>query len=126
MEKSLPMLFLYVLFTLALNSPLQAQNDSTVVPKNDTIVVPKNDTFFLMRYKGLLGKLAKTIIVDTTAPPPDLQRNDRDFQRYRGRIIRNIQVHRVEFGTPINDTAKSFRNLLVNLADFFHHNTGTM
>lgn len=123
MEKSLWMLLLCVLFTLALNSPLQAQKDSTVVRKDDTIVVPKNDTFFLMRYKGLLGKLAKTIIVDTTAPPPDLQRNDRDFQRYRGRIIRNIQVHRVEFGTPINDTAKSFKNALVNLADFFHHNT---
>jgi hypothetical protein len=128
MKKSLWMPLLYVLFTLALNNRLLAQQD-TVPRKSDSVArrldtVPRrNDTFFLMRYKGLLGRLAGTIIVDTTTPPPDLQRNDQNFQRYRGKVIRNIQVHRVDFGTPINDTAKSFRNTLVRMADFFHHNT---
>jgi hypothetical protein len=113
---SRPISFLAVVsLTLFWTGTLNAQTDSTAAAK---------DSFFLLRQKGLLGKLARNIVVDTTAEEEtSLQRNDRKFQRNRGRVIRRIIIRRLDFGTPINDTAKSFKNRLTNLADAFHRKT---
>lgn len=88
----------------------------------DSLDVPANDSFFLLRSKGLLGKLAKSIVTDTT-PDNNLIRIDRLYRHYRGRVIRNIEIRRVDFGVPINDTSKSFKNTLTNWADALHRTT---
>lgn len=79
------------------------------------------DSFYKLQYDGILGKVAEAIVIDTNGNGRQtLQRNDKRFQRYRGRVIRNIVILRVPFGTSIQDTAASFRNFLTNLADKFH------
>jgi hypothetical protein len=99
---------------------------------NQTIGHSQNDSTrenildsFLLKQKGIIGQLAQNLYADTTDEQvtASLQRNDKRFQRYRNRIIRNITVKRLEFGTPINDTSKSFKNKLTTIADFFHYNT---
>jgi hypothetical protein len=90
--------------------------------QDDTTDVPKNDSFFLLKSKGLIGKLARSITTDTVKDD-DLVRIDYIYRHYRGRIIRNIEVRSVDFGVPINDTSQSFKNKLTRLADQFHHTT---
>ena len=81
----------------------------------------KVDSFYKLQYDGILGKVAQAIVIDSNGNGRQtLQRNDKRFQRYRGRIIRNIVILRVPFGTSIQDTAASFRNFFTNLADKFH------
>lgn len=95
---------------------------STHAQEKDTVETVANDSFFLLKSKGLLGRLAQSIITDTT-PDANLVRIDKLYRRYRGRIIRNIDVRRVDFGVPINDTTKSFKNTLTRMADALHKTT---
>lgn len=88
----------------------------------DSADVSQNDSFFLLRKKGLLGKLARSITTDT-AQDDNLVRIDYLYRHYRGRVIRNIEVRSVDFGVPINDTSTSFKNKLTNLADGLHRTT---
>ena len=92
------------------------------VDENDTADVPATDSFFLLKSKGLVGKLARSIVHDTT-PNQNLVRIDQLYRRYRGRVIRNIDIVRVAFGVPITDTSKSFKNLLTNMGDALHATT---
>lgn len=93
-------------------------------PKEDTLKPPPRQDSFLLKRKGILGKLAKSIMVDTAAKPDDnLQRIDILYRKYEGMIIRNITVQGLDFGVPINDTSRSFKNTLTRLADAFHHTT---
>ncbi|HLA53484.1 MAG TPA: hypothetical protein VK618_09280 [Flavitalea sp.] len=112
---SIPALSGLLLIFLLGSSELQAQKD--------TLEQNAKDTFFLLRYKGILGKLGRSIIRDTAAPDPNLQRIDKIYERFRGRIIRRIDVNRLDFGVPLNDTSKSFKNTLTRVADFVHHET---
>ncbi len=110
-------------------TPLQAQNQEktrtdSLNNKNDSVKkATGNDSFFLLRTKGLLGKLAKSITTDTSSRTGDVQRIDKLYEKYKGRTIRNIEIRRVDFGVPINDTSRSFRNMLTNTADAVHHTT---
>jgi hypothetical protein len=88
----------------------------------DSTDVTKNDSFFLLKKKGLLGKLARSIAADTIKDD-NLVRIDYLYRRYRGRVIRNIEIRRLDFGVPINDTSQSFKNKLTRLADDLHHTT---
>ena len=90
--------------------------------QEDTSDVPKNDSFFLLKKKGILGKLARSITTDTVEDD-NLVRIDYLYRHYRGRVIRNIEIRRVDFGVPINDTSQSFKNKLTRLADAVHHTT---
>jgi hypothetical protein len=90
--------------------------------QEDTTGLPKNDSFFLLKNKGLLGKLARSIATDTVEDD-NLVRIDYLYRHYRGRVIRNIDVRRIDFGVPINDTSQSFKNKLTRLADDLHHTT---
>jgi hypothetical protein len=78
---------------------------------------------FLMRQKGLLGKLARNLMTDKPASPTAPVRKDLLFSRYRGKYIRNIIVKRLDFGTPINDTARKFETRLTHWANDLHHKT---
>ncbi|HEY2721517.1 MAG TPA: hypothetical protein VGI82_07320 [Chitinophagaceae bacterium] len=90
-----------------------AQNDST---EN------KVDSF-LLHQKGLLGKLARNLVANKTLPANMPVRNDLLFEKYKGKIIRNITIKRLDFGTSLTDTSKRFRNTLTRLATDFHHKT---
>lgn len=78
---------------------------------------------FLMHQKGLLGKLARNLVSNKPAAPNTPVRNDLLFMRYRGMIIRNINIQRVDFGTLLSDTSKKFKTSLTKLANDFHHKT---
>lgn len=88
----------------------------------DSTDVPQNDSFFLLKSKGWLGKLARSITTDTVQDE-NLVRIDYLYRRYRGRIIRNIEIRSIDFGVPINDTSTSFKNKLTRLADGLHRTT---
>src|SRR5687767_14155278 len=88
----------------------------------DSADVPQNDSFFLLRKKGLLGQLARSMTTDT-AQDENLVRIDYLYRHYRGRVIRNIEIRSVDFGVPINETSSSFKNKLTRLADGLHHTT---
>ncbi|RYZ84899.1 MAG: hypothetical protein EOP04_17055 [Proteobacteria bacterium] len=96
--------------------------DTTVVFETDTAAATPNDSFFLLKKKGFLGRLAKSITTDTSSDG-NLVRLDYLYRGYRGRIIRSIEIRSVDFGVPINDTNRSFKNRLTRLADKFHHTT---
>ena len=93
-------------------------------PGADTLPPSKKDSFFLLKKKGILGKLARSIVVDTAVRPDDnLLRIDLLYRKYEGKVIRDINVQDVDFGISINDTSRSFKNSLTRLADAFHHTT---
>jgi hypothetical protein len=70
-----------------------------------------------------LGKLAKSITTDTSTHDVTVQRIDKLYEKYKGRTIRSIEIRRVDFGVPINDTTRSFKNMLTRTADAVHHTT---
>lgn len=110
---------------MLLSSTLLAQRDSTRQATDTSAHPPAaaNDSFFLLKSKGLLGRLAKSITTDTASHDANVQRIDKLYDKYKGRIIRHIEIRRVDFGVPINDTTRSFKNTLTRAADALHHTT---
>src|ERR1700730_8566455 len=90
-----------------------AQNDSSI---------NKIDSF-LMHQKGLLGKLARNLVANKPIAPSAPVRKDLLFMKYKGKSIRNIIIKRLDFGTPLTDTGRHFRNAFTQLASDFHHKT---
>jgi hypothetical protein len=90
-----------------------AQNDSSI---------NKIDSF-LMHQKGLLGKLARNLMADKPIASSAPVRNDLLFMKYKGKFIRNIVIKRLDFGTPLTDTGRHFKNTFTQLASDFHHKT---
>lgn len=116
MSKAQPVLKLYVfvLVMLVAQVPLNAQTDT---------VQRRGVDSFLLRQKGLLGDLAKNLVADTgetSLVHQDIQRNDRAFQRYRGRIIRNIRIQPLDFGVSLRDTARALDTRLTRAANNLH------
>jgi hypothetical protein len=78
----------------------------------------------LLRQKGIIGQLAKSLVTDTMKEiNTSLLRNDLPFQRYKGRVIRNIKIQILEFGVPIADTSQRTTVKLKRLADKLHRDT---
>jgi hypothetical protein len=50
-------------------------------------------------------------------------RNDKPFQRYSGRIIREVNIRVLEFGVPIADTSTHAKFKLKRLANSLHRDT---
>jgi len=102
-------------FIIFLCLPSVAQTDTSST---------KPDSSFLQKSSGLLGKLVRKIVADTSDLEEGIiQRNDQKYIRYRGKYIRNIELHDLPFGTPITDTATRFTNSLIRMANFFHRDT---
>ncbi len=81
----------------------------------------KPDTFFLAKKKGLLGRLGKSI---ATNPPDEApQRVENPFLKYKGKIIRSVELVRLSFQRNIYDTNLVKYNLGVRLANAFHKNS---
>src|SRR5207245_563075 len=78
---------------------------------------------FLLRQKGLLGKLARNVMANKPNPINAPVRNDLLYAKYKGKIIRSISIKRLDFGTPITDTSKRVRTVLTRLATSLHRKT---
>ena len=108
-----------------------AQVDTTKKALEDTTKKAREDTThkrslneYLLTRKGIFGRLAKVLITDTSENnAAGLQRNDIRFQQYRGKIIRDIRIDRLNFGTPISDTSKKASTTLTRLANKVHRKT---
>ena len=95
----------------------------STLAQEDTVKRKGLDSF-LLKQKGIIGNIAENLLVDQQASDTMvLLRPDLVFERYRGRVIRNITIRALQFGTSINDTTKKFKNFLTNLADNLHHTT---
>jgi hypothetical protein len=81
----------------------------------------QQDTFFLAKKKGLLGRLGRSI---STNPPDDApQKIENPFLKYKGKIIRSVEVERLSFQRNIYDTSLVRYNLGIRLANMFHKNS---
>lgn len=81
----------------------------------------KKDTFFLAKKKGLLGRLGKSI--STTPPEEAPARVENPFLKYKGKIIRNIEIIGLGFEYDIDDTTRIKNNFGVRVGKVFHKNT---
>ncbi len=84
--------------------------------------VPDNaDTFFLAKKKGLFGKLGKMI----SGSSPEIQpvKVENQFLKFKGKIIRYIDLVRVGFDHNIYDTGVIKKSLGNSIAKLFHRNS---
>ncbi len=86
----------------------------------DTVTKKSIDSIIL-RQRGIIGKLAQNLLVDTAVEDQGLLRNDRPFQRYKGRIIRDIKIEAHEF--DIIDSSRGINNKLKRLSNHLHRKT---
>lgn len=104
-------IFLMMLFFIAVKPcHVQAQ-----VPPSEP------DTFFLLKKKGLLGQLGKSISTDGDDQEPVKKINP--YLRYTNKIIRDIYVLRLGFEREINDTLKYNISFGTVVANAFHKKT---
>jgi len=105
-----------LLMLLLLPAVMYAQKDSS--GKKDKV------DSLLSNQKGLLGELAQNLLTDTAEPVSrDVQRVDKNYQRYQNRIIRRITIKPLDFGVNIGDTTKKLNDRLTRLANSMHKTT---
>jgi hypothetical protein len=109
--------------SLSAQQDTSAHRQDTSARRQDTAKISANAGLFNLKSKGLIGKLAKSITSDTVIHDNNVQRIDKLYNKYKGRIIRHIEIRRVDFGVPINDTTRNFKNMLTRAADALHHTT---
>lgn len=80
------------------------------------------DTFFLVKKKGLLGKLGKSISTDDTHDTVIVVKAN-PYVKYIGKVIRHIRIVRLGFERDINDTTKYNNNFGTIVANAFHKKT---
>ncbi|MEP7374015.1 MAG: hypothetical protein ABI675_11535 [Chitinophagaceae bacterium] len=108
-----PLIISAVFFAISLR--VVAQNENEKKESLDSM---------LLRQKGIIGQLAKNLVTDTLKETnSSLQRNDLPFQKYSGKVIRNITIQTLEFGVPITDTSQRTTVKLKRLANKLHHDT---
>lgn len=81
----------------------------------------KEDTFFLAKKKGLLGRLGKSI--STFAPEEAPQKVANPFLKYKGKIIRSVDLVRLGFECSIYDTCTINKSFGIRMANAFHKNS---
>jgi hypothetical protein len=79
------------------------------------------DTFFLVKKKGLLGQLGKSISTSDDEQEPVKKVNP--YLQYTGRVIRHIHILRLGFERDINDTLKYNISFGTVVANAFHKKT---
>lgn len=91
-----------------------------VVTTHAQVKYEKSDTFFLLKQKGLLGKLGKSI---SRTPQQEPQKIVNPFLPFANKIIRSIEIYPLGFDRNIDDTALVKDTKMVRLANRFHHDT---
>jgi hypothetical protein len=112
---------LFVTVLSSLSYSVSAQIDTT--KKSDTT---KRLTIeeIIARQKGFIRQLAQNLLHDTAMENVQaLTRTDQKFQRYKGKIIRQITVQSLEFGAAVSDTSNRLKNSLRNISNSLHHRT---
>lgn len=84
-------------------------------------VTGKEDTFFLARKKGLWGKLGRSITTTPESEPPVKIADP--YEKFRGRIIRSVEIHTLGFNQNLDDTTIVKDNLALRIANRVHINT---
>jgi hypothetical protein len=79
------------------------------------------DSFFLLKKKGLLQRLGRSIYVEDVPDNP-VKAID-PFLPFKGMTIRTIQIAPTGFNKIINDSIEVKKNFAAKLADAFHKNT---
>lgn len=83
--------------------------------QEDTIPPKKNEFF---------NNMIDMIRRDTTQRSADeINKTEAEFLPFAGFIIRNINIVRLPFGTPFNDTTKKIKTTLTRIANSIHHTT---
>jgi hypothetical protein len=78
----------------------------------------------ISRQKGIIRNIAQTLLTDTSMTNEQgLLRTDKKFQRYTGKIIRDIKIQTSEFEFAAADTTHKLKNMLRSLSNTFHHQT---
>ncbi len=97
-------------------------NAQTKVPKSSKKM--SVDSFLLTR-KGWFHSLAKNLVADTTTSynGKKIVRNDLIFKKYKDKIIRQIDIQELDFGTSIIDTNNTMKTRLTHLANSVHRKT---
>lgn len=83
---------------------------------------PVQDTFFLAKKKGLLGRLGRSVSTSNTQDQVP-QKVENQFLKFKGKIIRSLEVLQLSFQRNINDTNEVKYNLGVRIANVFHKNS---
>src|SRR4030095_4611540 len=111
------------LFALLVLLPITIGYASPTFAQEDTVKRKGLDSF-LLKQKGIIGNIAENLLADQqTSDTAGLLRPDIVVERFRGKVIRNIRIQTLQFGTSLTDTTKRFKNFLTNLADNLHHTT---
>jgi hypothetical protein len=86
---------------------------------------PPDTAFFLSTKKGLLGKLGKSLSVNSSdsIPADGAEKNETEFAAYRGKIIRQIIIQKTGFNKSVNDTVKVVRNIFNDIGNALHTST---
>lgn len=101
---------------LLLSIFLCLQKETAAQEKDDN-----SDTFFLGKKKGLLGRFAKSI---SRRPPDEAPvKVENQFLKFRGKIIRSIEIVRLGFEYELDDTTQIKKNFAVMLGKAFHRKT---
>lgn len=77
---------------------------------------------FVLKRKGIFGKLARNLLVDTNKVISNIPTYVY-YTPYNKKQIRHISFTHVAFGTSIKDTTAQFKNFFISLANSVHMNT---
>lgn len=98
-----------------------------IIPIIGKSQIEKTDSvFFLAKKTGLLGKIGKSVSVNNPnigIPEDGYLKNAADFEPYRGKIIRHIQIRKIGFNKSVNDTSYNVKNIFNDLGDALHTST---
>ena len=99
-----------ILLFLGLLNPVLAQQKNV-----------KPDTFFLAKKKGIFGRFGK--MISSNDPLSEPAKVENHFLKFKGKIIRYIDIVRLGFDRNINDTDEVKNNFWISLANRFHKNS---
>ncbi len=83
----------------------------------------ETDTFFLVKKKGLLGQLGKSISTADTQDTLVTVTKTNPYFKHIGKVIRRVKIVRLGFERDINDTTKYNNNFGSIAANAFHKKT---
>ncbi len=110
MEKWVRFIVLIAVFIFAIQNKIAAQQP-----------INKDDTFFLAKKKGLLGRLGKSMATSGIDEVP--QKIENQFLKYKGKIIRSIELLSLGFERNIYDTNEVKYNFGIGVANVLHKNS---
>ncbi len=85
-----------------------------------------DSVFFLANKKGLLGKIGKSVSVNTPSSTiilKDAEKNANQFEPFKNRFIRNISVEKLNFNNLINDTTDRKAGTFSKIGNALHTKT---